>query len=165
MKTLILARHAKSSWGNPEIDDFNRPLNSRGHTNAPAMAAVLKQQCADLDLIISSDAVRALSTAEVYAQATGLAVELRRDLYLASEHAIIDTAQQIHNSFSCAMLVGHNPGMTLAMNRLSLAGIENMPTCSFAVIEFDIDSWSQLAPSQGRLITFEYPAKSLNTSV
>lgn len=159
MKTLILARHAKSSWDHPGISDFERPLNTRGENDAPAMAALLKQLQANLQLIISSDAARALATAEVYANTLGLTVERSHALYLACSEDIIYHARQVRCEVSSVMLVGHNPGMTDALEMLCHASISNMPTCSFAIIQFDCDQWSEIDAAHARLIQFEYPSK------
>lgn len=160
MKTLLLARHAKSSWDDGQVDDINRPLNERGEKDAPLMADHLRQSNFCVDQIVSSDAHRAYSTAEIYA--ASLKVQLQHDhgLYMASSDDIVKKARQLNDQFSSVMLVGHNPSMTEAVNTLCAdTGIEDMPTCSVAIIEFDVDRWSDIDSSQAALTAFEFPKK------
>lgn len=161
MKTLLLARHAKSDWNQSGVSDFDRGLNSRGEVDAPAMASYL-QQCGYLiHQIISSDAVRALATAEEYKNVLIPESEVikQHDLYLASHFDIVQVANQLSPDYSTVMLVGHNPGMTEALNYFTKTEIEDMPTCSVAVVQFDIMNWKDITKYSGDLLAYEFPKK------
>ena len=160
MKTLLLARHAKSSWDQP-VDDIDRPLNQRGQLDVTRMANCM-QQCGYLvHQIISSDARRALATAEEYARFLKPKYDLiiNHDLYLASSSQIVNMVRDISPQCSTVMLVGHNPGMTDTLNDLSHENIDNMPTCSVAVIQFEVSHWRDISAGQGDLLAFEHPGK------
>jgi len=161
MKTLLLARHAKSDWGDNSVDDFDRPLNERGEEDSPKMASYL-QQCGYLiNQIISSDAVRALSTAKQYRKSLTPDQDLitHGDLYLASENKIINIIKNINPAFNSVMLVGHNPGMTDALNYLSHEQVDDMSTCSVGILQFEVDRWRDIAKGSGDLLAYEYPKK------
>ena len=161
MKTIILARHAKSDWNASHSTDFERPLNKRGENDAPFMAAYLQKCGYLLDQIISSDAKRALQTAnEYYAMlqpAHGLITH--HDLYLASLNTLTDIISSLPQNSSHLMLVGHNPGMTEALNFYTAEFIDNMPTCSVAVIQFDVMNWKDISEGEGDLLGFEFPKR------
>lgn len=153
MKTLLILRHAKSDWSNSKLSDHDRPLNHRGKYDAPRMGAWLKQQEMVPELIISSTAERALTTAEMVAQAFDFDGELRttRDFYLAGPPAYIETLNELPDSYARVMIVGHNPGME---ELLSLLTDQDRPltTANVAVVELPIDSWADLTIfSEGRL--------------
>lgn len=161
MKTLILARHAKSSWDHLGLDDFQRPLNERGLRDAPMMAERLRQSGVNVQRIVSSDAMRALTTAEAYASALtpGKAVRTERALYLATTNEIVSLVRGLPEQEDNVMLVGHNPGMSDALSLLS--GIDDdMPTCSYGIVQFDTDSWRHIASVKGKLLAYEFPKKS-----
>ena len=161
MKTLLLARHAKSSWDQSGINDFDRVLNHRGMSDAPVMAMYLKKCGYLIHQIISSDAARALATAEEYAKHLVSSEDLitHHDLYLASDRQIIQLVEALPQAYNTVMLVGHNPGMTDALNYFSQEAVEDMPTCSVGIIQFDITDWSQVKQNSGSLLGFEYPKK------
>lgn len=153
MKTLLILRHAKSDWSNSQLSDHDRPLNDRGKYDAPRMGAWLEQQNIVPELIISSTAERALTTAEMVAQACDFAGELRttRDFYLAGPPAYIETLNGLSDGYERVMIVGHNPGME---ELLSLLTDQDRPltTANVAVVELPITSWGELSIfSDGRL--------------
>jgi len=160
MKTLILTRHAKSDWNHPGLSDHDRPLNRRGRGDAPRMGAFLAARYPAPQHIVSSTAVRANSTAEVLAAAFGYCVtdiQHAARLYLADVQTLLDHTRTLDDGDDAVMLVGHNPGMTDFLNRLTGAGIDNLPTCGVARIAFDIASWTEVAPGQGRLLSLDVP--------
>ncbi|MBO0981552.1 histidine phosphatase family protein [Microbacterium sp. SD291] len=156
MKTLLLARHAKSDWGFPGLADHDRPLNARGRRDAPAMAQRLVDDELGLDRIVSSSAARAQSTAGEYAAAFGLAVVEEELLYAASARAILAIAAALPEDSSVAMLVGHNPGMSDAVAELTGQFVQ-MPTCAIAECAVDIGSWDELIEGTGRLLRIHTP--------
>lgn len=167
MKTLLLARHAKSDWSSPATNDFERPLNQRGQQDAPLMASYLKQCGYSIGQIISSDALRALQTAEYYRQCLRPAHDLisYHDLYLASLQSIVYLVQHIAPRENTVMLVGHNPGMSDTLNYFSTEAVNDMPTCSVGIIQFDVARWQDAAQSSGVLLGFEYPDRVKNSTM
>lgn len=162
LRSLTLIRHAKSSWDHPELQDFDRPLNRRGLKNAPMMGQRLAAANYRADMIISSPAKRAITTAE------SIAVEIGFDpddivqnhlVYGASPGALTEVVTGIDNRARHAVLVGHNPGITLLCNLLGDSRIDNLPTCGIARIEFDAPSWEDIPHEKGHLVEFDYPKK------
>lgn len=158
MKTLILARHAKSSWKRP-LPDRLRPLNKRGKQDAPMMGQRLARREIEPDAIITSPATRALVTAEAIAQEIGHPHdEIRVDerLYGASAFELLEIIRELDDHLDCVMLFGHNPGLTELANDLG-CDIENIPTCGAVELEFDIDSWALVGDVDPTHIDFDYP--------
>jgi len=146
MKTLLLLRHAKSSWKDDSITDHERPLNKRGKKTAPLMGHLLCEKNLVPELIVSSTAMRAHTTAQAAAEACGYLreVTLADELYLATAGEVLRYAQdRTEETLGRIMLVGHNPGMEELVNMLS--GQRNpFPTAALAVFELGIDSWRKL---------------------
>ena len=161
-KVLYLVRHAKSSWKDVSVRDFDRPLNSRGEADAPFMGAKLKEKGILPDLIISSPALRAITTANILAEQMGLPVsQIRTEprVYEALSSELLELVQECDPQLGSICLVGHNPAMTGFANQLSNAGIDNMPTCSICCIEFSLADWSQVSQDRGKLVFFDYPKR------
>jgi phosphohistidine phosphatase len=147
MKTLYLVRHAKSSWKYPNLDDFERPLNKRGRKNAPFMGKVLKKLKVAPDLVISSPANRAATTARIIAAAINYPLESIRyseAIYEFSENALIHVVNQIDDTVNKAMVVGHNPAINGLANYIGDQPISNIPTCGVFCVELDISSWTKV---------------------
>lgn len=160
MKTLYLVRHAKSSWDNPLLDDFSRPLNERGKRDAPSMAKRLKEKRVVLDLLLTSPAVRALSTAKEMAKVLNCdehKVKTLPDLYHASPEKILHILKQVKDNFNIVMLVGHNPGLTEFIDALTELAIDNVPTCGVAAFQLNINSWRELEMKEETLLFYDYP--------
>ena len=164
MKTLLLARHGKSDWGDSSVEDFKRPLNARGEEDSPKMASYL-QQCGYLiNQIISSEATRALATAEEYRKHLTPDQNLitHDDLYLASMKTIVNIVNNIQPNLNSVMLVGHNPGMTEALNFFTHETVDDMSTCSVGVLQFEVENWKDIAQGNGDLLAYETPKKIKN---
>jgi phosphohistidine phosphatase len=147
MKTLVIVRHAKSSWDNPSLSDHERPLTNRGLKDASLMGARLAEWGPPVDRVISSSAVRALTTAELITQEMGLPwdeIYIDDALYHATEEEMIDLIVEQDDYLDGLMLFGHNPGMTYLVNDLSDLDLDNLPTCGVAVLQFEVDSWSEI---------------------
>lgn len=165
MKYLTLVRHAKSSWDKAGLDDFDRPLNQRGLKNAPEMGKRLTDAGYIVGCIVSSPALRAISTAEMIAKELNFDPQQiieKAEIYEASLHTLVNIVLGIENNLSQVMLVGHNPGFTLLCNYLSNANIDNLPTCSVAQLQFDVNVWGDIKEKSGKLIKFDYPKKITN---
>jgi phosphohistidine phosphatase len=154
MKTLLLLRHAKSSWKNMYLADHDRPLSKRGKRDAPRMARFLRERDLVPDLIVTSTAKRALTTAEAIAQFSGYEEELlvTRRLYHAWTETYIEVIRELPDHHQRIMLVGHNPGMEELVEVLT--GLqERMPTAALAQIELPVNQWSEVnEESIGQLI-------------
>lgn len=162
MKTLYLARHAKSSWKHPELDDFERPLNKRGHRDAPVIGQILKNLKVSPDLIISSPAMRAAATAKIIAKAIGYPskhIVYDKQIYLADEASIFEVIKNIDNSVVKAMIFGHNPVLTVMANVIADYPVSNLPTCAVFCADLNISSWDKVKEKCGKFKLFEYPKK------
>lgn len=160
MKTVFLIRHAKSSWQEPGLTDFERPLNERGRRDAPAMAERLKRRGARIGHIVSSPAVRALRTAEAFADAFGIRrddIERDRELYLASPERFPTVIAGLDDARDHVAIVGHNEGITDFANGLGVARIDDMPTCSVFAVTAEAGSWRDFMESKKTLLFFERP--------
>jgi phosphohistidine phosphatase len=160
MKTLLLLRHAKSSWDNASLRDFERPLAKRGKRDAPRMGEELKLRMPLPDIIISSPATRARETAEAVVQSSGIRsrLEFNESIYGASSAELITLIRQLPDSVNCALMVGHNPGFEELVTRLTATDAA-MPTAALACIEFQIDHWNDLEDGAGKLIWLLTPKK------
>ncbi|TAL69816.1 MAG: histidine phosphatase family protein [Bacteroidetes bacterium] len=164
MKTLLLVRHAKSSWENAELTDFDRPLNERGLRDAPFMAKLTKEKGIAPDLIISSPAIRAITTARLFAKELKYSlrsIQTNEIIYTTGPKEILNMLSIVDDSKNCVMLFGHNPDMTAIANYLSDEDIENLPTAAVLCIDFYIESWSALSDETGKVRFYEYPKKYL----
>ncbi len=175
MLTLILLRHAKSSWDNPGLSDFKRPLAKRGKKAAPEIGAALTRLGLRPDLILCSGAVRARETLSLVLPELGSQsppVVYDDALYMALPDGLLTGLHKIKpdhkgKSPKCVMMVGHNPGLEELALRLVGDGpddelallSEKFPTASAAVIAFDADTWADVEPGMGRLNHFLTPKR------
>ncbi|MEL6865098.1 MAG: histidine phosphatase family protein [Bacteroidota bacterium] len=160
MKTVCLIRHAKSSWSNPSLQDIDRPLNNRGLRDAPFMAKLLKGKGISPDLIVSSPANRAFTTASYFAEAAAIPreqIRIEREVYEAWPADILRVIQQLPESANTILLFGHNPGFTSLANQFANEYIPNVPTCGIVHISGQIDTWAAFNPDSARQIAFYYP--------
>ena len=159
MKTLLILRHAKSSWKDDALPDHDRPLNKRGKADAPHMGALLRREELLPDLILCSTAKRARTTAELAAEESGYEGELRlsRELYSFDAEPYLEALTELDNEYRSVMIVGHNPAMEELIE--ALAGqYERMPTAALAQIDLPIESWSDLDDEVGgRLVSLWRP--------
>ncbi len=162
MKTLYLVRHAKSSWKDQSLSDLQRPLNKRGHTSALAMGERLKQRDVEVERLISSPALRALTTARYLADAIDYDhqhIVIETPMYFSGIDAMLQLVQDSDPEINTLMLVGHNPDMTSFLNFLCGYHTSNMPTCAIATIEFK-GEWKKISQSDGTLLDYDYPKKT-----
>ena len=163
MKKLFIVRHAKSSWDFPELDDYDRPLNKRGKKNAPEMGMRLAKRLVKPDMIITSPAKRAASTARRIAEEISFPfknINREPQFYHGSVGDIISIMQGVSADVKTLMIFGHNPILTDLTNYLSGSDIYNIPTCGIAEMEFDVSSWGKIGKKSANLISFDYPKKS-----
>jgi phosphohistidine phosphatase len=145
MKTLLLLRHAKSSWKHTELSDHERPLNKRGKRTAPLMGALLQDQDLIPDIILCSSAVRAHTTALIVAKACSYEGEIKktRQLYLAEPQDYVEVLRQLAEKHACVLVVGHNPGLEALIEALTGEAMA-MPTAALAQVELSLERWSDL---------------------
>jgi phosphohistidine phosphatase len=164
MRRLTLVRHAKSDMGLTGQQDWDRVLNRRGQQDAPEMARRLRERKLRPDLILTSPAVRALTTASIMARELKVpAARIAQDerLYLAEPNAILEVVRELGGDVRHLMLFAHNPGITDCANQLSTGEhIDNLPTCGLFTACFDLDSWAQLDWNTGLEAEFDYPRNS-----
>jgi len=163
MKTLTIVRHGKSSWKDRGLSDRERPLNKRGVRDAPVMAKRLVEAGVRPSLIISSPAVRAWTTAKVFAKEMGYPIEfLQREdgLYLASLDNLLDAVATQDPGFNNLMLFGHNPGLTDFANYLVPGLTNNLPTTGIVTVNLTCDDWMLYDRPATELVVYDYPKKT-----
>ena len=160
MKRLLLVRHAKSNWENPEWTDFERPLNKRGLRDAPFMADIVKQKLEAMDYVYASPAMRALTTAKAFCTALNYPedkIHIDQSIYEKGPRYIISLVKNADDKIDTLAVFGHNPDMTSLFSYFTGDYCDNMPTCGCLCIDFDIDSWQQVEDQNGKIVFFEYP--------
>jgi phosphohistidine phosphatase len=162
MKTLMLVRHAKSSWKERGLPDHERPLNKRGRRDAPMMGERLAQRGVEVDLIVSSSATRAVATAEAMAEALDYAwdeIVVDERLYEAYAEETLEVIEEQDEWVDHLMLIGQNPGLTVLVNYLSSHYLENVPTCGVVELRYDIERWAEVGDAEPVEVDFDYPKK------
>ena len=157
MKKIILIRHAKSSWKHNVID-HDRPLNKRGFEDANLVSISLKESHLNIDLVLSSDAMRAKTTANIFMSNLDIdtsMVHLNHELYDFSGTNLIEVIKACDDSINTLMLFGHNHAITAFVNTYGDSYIDNVPTSGVVVIEFDIINWKNL--NKGKTIQTLFP--------
>lgn len=158
MKTLLLLRHAKSSWKEPQQRDFDRPLNKRGLKAARLMGRYLRKQRIQPDLLLCSPAERTRQTALLVMESARLVAEMRYDerIYEASASSLLELISQIEETANQVLLIGHNPGLEELL--LTLTEKESrMPTAALACIALDIERWTKVRERTGTLTRLVKP--------
>jgi len=163
MQTLYLVRHAKSDWNNPELNDIERPLNARGYRDARAMSNWLKKHKIIPDQIISSSAIRAMTTALIFSKNLNIdssKIIINPKLYETTEKDYLKIIHSIDNRIKSVMLFAHNPTLTLLSNYLSKPFTENIPTCGIVGLRIKQNHWKDFDFQKAELFLYEYPKKS-----
>jgi len=164
MKKIYLIRHAKSSWKDVTIDDFERPLNGRGKRDVAFMGKRLKMFEVMPDLIYTSPAKRAEKTAKEIAKEIACdkkKIKLNDTLYEGSYEGYLDLIHTIDDHYSSIFIIAHNPTITEVGERLSGAILSNIPTCAIVCISFDVESFKEITEESGHILFFDYPKKHL----
>jgi len=153
-------RHAKSSWDNPQLADVDRPLSKRGERDAPYMASKMVELQITPDLIVTSPAVRARTTARIFADAAEIDSNdfvLNERLYGADVSDIVEIVQSIDDSIKSIFMFGHNPTMTILANSFAGVDIDNVPTCGVLQAKTMVSSWKDWSPEVSAFVGFYYP--------
>lgn len=165
MLRLTLVRHAKSSWNDSALSDFQRPLNERGRRDAPAMAQRVRTLNCQPDRLVSSPARRAISTARTFAAILGMndeGIELSPAIYEATPTTLLNLVRRLDSSSGHAMLFGHNPGFSEIARLLASCPFHEMPTCAVTSLELQADAWSDVGPGCGRLAYYLFPKDGMD---
>jgi len=165
MKTLLLMRHAKSSWANAGQPDFERPLNERGRQAAPAMGRFFARRSLKPDAVVCSPAERARETCALVLAAAQLAPPVRYDarIYEASAPRLVEVVREIAEPAATVLLVGHNPGFEELIPLLT-GEQERMPTAALACVVFDLAAWADVVAQAGRLAWLVRPKELAGAS-
>ena len=163
MKTVILVRHAKSSWKNPGLKDFDRPLNKRGKRDAPFMGEKIRERNILPDLILSSPAKRARKTAIRFSEEIGYPKEkIQYDdkMYHSDALYLLDLVRDMDDEHETIMLFGHNPDFSdLADMLLEHNPAPTIPTTGVHCIRFAVDRWRKIQKGKGESVFFDYPKR------
>ena len=164
MKTLIIIRHAKSSWADIGEKDFDRPLNERGKKDAPEMAEKLLASKIKIDAFVSSPAKRARKTCKYFMEVYNKEKKdmvLLEELYNAPVSVFYDVTKNLKNDFNSVALFSHNPGISAFVNTLCKSvDIDEMPTCAAFAVEVSTDDWSNFEIAEKRFLFFKYPKQN-----
>ena len=160
MKKLYIIRHAKSSWKDMTLGDFDRPLNKRGKRDASFMAKLLKNKKVMPDVILSSPALRAKRIAKVVAKELNFSkgIVYKQEIYDADTSMLHTMLKKLDNKDSILFLFGHNPELNMLAS-MYVNFNKNIPTSGIIEIEFDCDRWTDIDTKNAKLISFEYPKK------
>jgi phosphohistidine phosphatase len=160
MKTLYIVRHAKSDKDNTNLEDIDRPLNSRGYSDAHFMGARLKETERVPELIVSSPAIRALTTALIFAREFGYdskKIILEPLLYETGTKEYLQVINALNDACSSAMIFGHNSTITNLVNSLATPFTDHIPTCGVTGITYDAVSWNEISRGAGNLVLHDFP--------
>lgn len=164
MKTLILVRHAKSSWDESGLSDSERPLNERGKKDAPDMAKRLRKKGLTIDRLVSSPAERAFRTARYFSKEFDIKkgdIQVEKSLYGALPSQFEQVVALLSDRDNTVLLFSHNPGITDFANTLTNVRTDNIPTCGVFAVQAEVDSWSDFAKAEKKFLFFDYPKNPL----
>ena len=158
MKTLIIIRHSKSSWKDHSLSDFDRPLNKRGIKDAKKMSFELSEKIKKVDLLLSSSSKRTTQTSNYFLDSINVRSNIfSENLYHSSSDLIFDYVLKINNKYNKAIIVGHNPGLTNIINKLTNLKLDNLPTSGIVIIVFNVDNWENINYQSGLVEWIKFP--------
>ena len=163
MKKLILIRHAKSDWHSDARSDFERPLNDRGKQAAPLIGSRLAKRNCRPDVLISSPAKRASSTAKRIAREIDYPAETivyDNEIYEACLNTLLRLVNNLDDRYTRVMLIGHNPGFSELGEWFTSAAPDWLPTCGLLELELPVDSWAEIFEGCATLARYDYPKKT-----
>jgi phosphohistidine phosphatase len=159
-KTLLICRHAKSSWDDVTLSDRERPLNQRGRRDAPEMGRRLRQLGIQPDLVLVSTAVRTQETAQHYMRQLECPPErllIHPEIYTATVSGLLSVVQEVDSTVQTLLLVGHNPECTGFANLLGGLRLDRMPTGGIVAVRFPVDRWQEVEPGTGEVLFYDFP--------
>ncbi len=160
MKTLYIVRHAKSDWGDEALRDIDRHLNPRGYSDAYFMSKLFMQHYTVPELMVSSPAIRAFSTALIFARTFKYpehSIVIKEEIYEAGTDTLKQSILAFDNNKSSVMLFGHNPGLSNLFNEISDSCIDSLPTCAIVGISFDVKNWNEINKTEGKTLFTDFP--------
>ena len=160
MKTFFFIRHAKSSWGDMSLRDFDRPLNHRGLRDAPFMGKLIAGKGIKVDAIVSSSANRAITTASYFAEALGIKKEdiiAKKEIYESYPETVLTIIEELDEKLETVLIFGHNPTFTSLANLFTEDYISNLPTCGMVQIDSSADKWADVTTENSKMKNFYYP--------
>jgi phosphohistidine phosphatase len=161
MKTVLLVRHAKSSWDTGALSDFERPLNDRGKKDAPDMAQRLVAKKIPIDTFIASPAKRAKRTAQLFVKEFNVSEEdiiYKSELYHAPPEAFYELIDKLEESQAHIAIFSHNPGITAFANTLTDdVELDNIPTCGVFAIKVEVEKWKDFKSAKKEFWFFDFP--------
>ena len=158
MKNLIIVRHCKSSWKDPSLSDFDRPLNKRGNIDGELMSNYLRKKEKKIDKLILSTSKRTRLTSKYFIEKIHFnSISYLDELYHASYSEIIKIISKIENNFNNIMVIGHNPGLTELINHFTDMRIYNIPTTGIIKVEFKEAKWSKITENKGKIVYKKFP--------
>ena len=160
MRTLLVIRHAKSTWAKEGQRDFDRPLNNRGNQDAAEMAKRLVEKSIHLDALFSSPARRALTTCMYFAKALNIIdknILPISQLYNADASTFFNVISETNDSFNAIAIFSHNPGITDFVNDLTTTKIDIMPTCGIFAVQFESNHWKDFSTVEKGFLFFDFP--------
>lgn len=162
MKTILMVRHAKSGWDKP-LPDFDRKLTERGKTDAKNMAIRLVKKNIDIDLFISSPALRAQKTARIFMKESAAQkdkLKIIPALYEPSVKSFYEAIESVDDEVNCIALFSHNPGITQFVNSLDGHPVYDMPTCAVYAFKIKSAHWNELQITEKEFLFFDFPKNS-----
>lgn len=166
MRELHLIRHAKSSWDDPRLPDYGRPLNARGVRDASNMASRFAATFTPPAMLLSSPAKRAWQTAVIFARALRISDQLisrEPAIYEASAGGLLDVICDLNDDVRLVLLFGHNPGISELAHQLAECPFRTLPTCGIASLALDVSRWRDVSPGHGRFLAYRYPKQHQQT--
>ena len=158
MKSLIIVRHCKSSWTDPNLSDFERPLNNRGNFDGELMSNYLRDKEKKIDKLISSTSKRTRLTTKYFSQKINFeSIDYLDALYHASYLDIINIIMEVENNLNLIMVIGHNPGLTELINYYTDMNLYNLPTTGIVKIKFKVSNWIDISKNKGFVIYRKFP--------
>ncbi|MEM6523445.1 MAG: histidine phosphatase family protein [Bacteroidota bacterium] len=160
MKKLYLLRHARTLEKTGEQKDIDRELNSIGLQNSTRMGINFNNKKEEFDIIITSSAVRAKTTASLIAEQIAYntsKIHINEEIYEASIRSLLKVVNQLKDEWDSVLIVGHNPSITYLSEYLTSEEIGDMTTCGVAKIKFNTNSWLEVSEGLGKLVSYEYP--------
>lgn len=160
MKTLYVMRHAKSAWGEPGLDDFERPLLEKGKKRTRLVIEYLRKKNIKPELLLTSPAVRALQTAHIMLHGLGMEKEclrIEKTMYTSDSEQLEDLFYDLPSSVDEILMVGHNPAVTSFVNRFIDAKIDALPTSGTVALAFDIINWEEILNIKPKLRFVVFP--------
>jgi len=161
MKKVVLVRHAKSDWGGEGLKDIDRPLNERGYDDAYRLSEWFFETHTVPQKFISSDATRALSTANIFARNLIYPtneISIQPQVYESTAEVLKNVITDIDNKLDYVVLFGHNPGITNLVNELGQElFFDNIPTCGIVCLEFDVKTWKEVPAKKAKKVFHQFP--------